>query len=481
MSQYAVPQLAGLTTSGAQERSFLMKTLRKLKTTGGYDRFIEPCAGLMALSQAANHVGYDPHRFEMSDVTMAFVAAGYAATGQDVAELDVRIDDQPIVMTGDPIVDAAEVWFEFYLARTKYQAVNEYWESLLRDLEGRRTAHVEELRKGLVGLQSKLLGSKYLPLDCLDHMRRVKDDPKAVIILHPPAYTGGFEKATNTGGRVTWKQPNYEVWDIEKSPKALAEEAQDWKAMLIVGEQVKPGEEGCPEGVMYVREASEKARLYIWSNRPDECKQGAKTVAVPRGAADFEKPTWKYLPKDHRIMRESKIEFGPVSSPQYRYLRDLFLHRIKGGEPGQSLGVFVDGFFVGVIGYDIQTICRPYNNHWDDAAILVSCLAPPHPQRTGRLLGHVALNREAIRYCMKPWIEVQVKQLVTAEFTRYDEAKGQRGIMKLQNRSYDTKRKQNKLIYAAPIEEKPLQVSLDRWLKQERNWIKSSPKASVAA
>src|SRR5581483_11797255 len=75
----------------------------------------------------------------------------------------------------------------------------------------------------------------------------------------------------------------------------------------------------------------------------------------------------------------------------------------------------------------------------------------PHKQlRLTRLVTMIASNKATVDMLLTPFAAVQADRMVTVEFTKYPEAKGNRGLMKLIERTKDPKRG-NRLVYACPL------------------------------
>lgn len=113
---FTAPTILTLADSYRQERTFIGTLVEALRGRG-YSRIVEPCAGSLAMAQYYLAAGFKPDRIETSDVTLFSAALGYAVTGKDLRELDVRLDGKPLPLTGDPIKDAAEIIFTQALAK----------------------------------------------------------------------------------------------------------------------------------------------------------------------------------------------------------------------------------------------------------------------------------------------------------------------------------------------------------------------------
>lgn len=175
----------------------------------GYTRFVEPCAGAFAMSHIAAQCGYKPSEIEASDVSMFTSIMGYAITGQSLEELEIRADG----FTNEELLDPAVALYAWKYLKATRNAGREYGYELMVDLEARREYYIDSLRAQLDRAKQLLHGMSYRPLDMWKHLEECYDDPHCIVIANPPTYTAGFEKWYDTGGRMTWKEPEYGIFD----------------------------------------------------------------------------------------------------------------------------------------------------------------------------------------------------------------------------------------------------------------------------
>lgn len=225
-----------LGTLVAQEQKFL-KPLIENALKNGYTRFVEPCAGAFAMSHIAAQSGYKPEQIESSDVAMFTSIMGYAITGQSLEELEIRAHG----FSNEELLDPAVALYAQLYLRTVKSAGKEYFYNIMRDLECRKDEHVRYIREQLDRAKDFLHGMSYRPLDMWKHLEECYDDPHAIVIANPPTYTAGFEKWYDTGGRMSWKEPEYGIFDPSTGLKELYEKMQDAKCLLVCYEENAPG------------------------------------------------------------------------------------------------------------------------------------------------------------------------------------------------------------------------------------------------
>lgn len=202
MAKFQNPGAFFLGTLVASEQKFL-KPLIENARKNGYTRFVEPCAGAFAMSHIAAQSGYKPSEIESSDVAMFTSIMGYAITDQPLGELEIRAYG----FTDEELLDPAVALYAQLYLRTVRSAGKEYFYNIMRDLEYRKEQHIAYIREQLQRAHDVLHGMSYRPLDMWKHLEECYDDPHCLVIANPPTYAAGFEKWYDTGGKMTWKEP----------------------------------------------------------------------------------------------------------------------------------------------------------------------------------------------------------------------------------------------------------------------------------
>lgn len=471
---FASPGILFLNTWDAPERAFVRAASIACREHGGYKRVVETCAG--SLVMPAVHVvqgGWKPEQIEASDVALFTAVVGNVVMDTRLKHLDVRIDGKPVEMGEDSVSDGALVLYWQLVARMEARPDNDYWHEIRVDLQQRADEHRDGIAKYLRLLQERFEGMTFYSMDMWEHMDCVKDDPKILITVNAPTYLGGFERFYNTNGRLTWNEPKYEMFDPATGQKRMFEESKSWKALLISQEQVTPGEG--VENVIYARDLAAGQVIHAWSNRPDELR--SLMSAVGRKLADHTPLKYGCIRYKDEINNAVQVEVGQITDAEARYYRDLWIHRIATARAVYNFAVYVDGKVAGIGGLDNGPIDRPKNpkhgTRWDNAVLLTYAVGAPHETyRLTRLVTMIGCTRCLIESLMTPWTAVRAEQVVTAEFTRYAEAKGLRGIMKLATRTVDPKRGP-KLTYATDLNDSMYQEVFTKWHRKEAQWRKA--------
>ena len=75
-----------------------------------------------------------------------------------------------------------------------------------------------------------------------EHLKEVLDDPHALVIANPPTYFSGYEKFYDTQGKMTWKEPPYELFDPETGHQQFYDLCMNAKALVICYQEKRVGE-----------------------------------------------------------------------------------------------------------------------------------------------------------------------------------------------------------------------------------------------
>ena len=271
-----------------EDKAFL-KPLISNARSAGYQRFIEPCAGAMAMSYLAAESGYKPGQIDASDISFFSGAYARGINGRDTSDMGVKATGFSEEEMKDP---ATALYAQLYL-RTVPKAGKEYFYQLLVDLKARRDDHVKSIQNQIDHMAKKIRGFRYRDLCMWKHIREVKDDETALVVLCPPTYTAGYEHFFDTQDRLTWSDPEFEVFDPHQGMIDLFELIKDAKALFIVYEEQKIGESvGIP---VYGRDAGRPGmNMYLTSNRPEEASSLAQgkeiSLRMTRSTARYPRP-----------------------------------------------------------------------------------------------------------------------------------------------------------------------------------------------
>lgn len=427
--------------------------------------------------------GWPGSRMEASDTSLFSSAVGMMLAGRDLHELGLTVDGEVVKLPDTGGVDqAAYVLWKQLLTRIEAKPDAEYWRNMVHDIVSRQEEHREALAVDLRKFMDKLGGMNYEPMDLFTHIEQVMDDPHTVVSINPPTYFKGFERFFDTKGRLTWNEPPYEPFDPVEGNHKLTDMMRGKKALLVAQQQKDPGD--CShERPVFARHLSFGQYVYIHSNRPDEVFDitGGPKVST-RNSMSLTPADCPILPYDHEVTDESVIGLHPINAAVADYYRGLWMHRLNADPGSLNVLVTVDGHAAGVIGYSASTIQTPYQLKWAQMLLLRFAFGAPHQSlRLTRLVTALALNKpttSVVRTATNSMALEASDGLVTVEFTRFSEAKGLRGLMKLQDRQPHTDG--FKLVYTAPwTHDEPTEV-LHRFLAKEQQWRKGRSKSEAA-
>ncbi len=464
-----------LGTLVAAEQKFL-KPLIENARKNGYTRFVEPCAGAFAMAHIAAQSGYKTEEIETSDVAMFSSVMGYAITEQPLDDLEIKAHG----FTDDDMNDPAMVLYAQIYLRTAKQAGKEYFYNIMRDLEYRKEEHLKEIREQLKRAYESLHGMSYRTLDMWKHLEECYDDPHALIIANPPTYTAGFEKWYDTGGKMTWKEPEYGVFDPATGLKELYEKMKGAKCLLVCYEENAPGKTaGTPVFARYgVRNG---INVYLTSNRPEEAAAFAEGKKITRPNESKLNPLeCSMLPRDYKITESTKLSITQIEQSEAQYYRKLWTHNFVGSTAPLNFAVLIDGKISGVFGLDKAALTMgAFGTRVSDAVFLMYGMTVPHMEyRLGRLITMLAQNKSFIFMICSDLEREKAKSLKTVQMTKYPEAKEMRGIMTLTSKNPD-KKYGFKLTYVSELKERTDAETLKEWLRREERWQKERVKTKT--
>jgi hypothetical protein len=452
----------------------MQQVVTRLRETGDYHIAAEPCSGAFAMSGVYRQAGFPASMLQASDVCLFSAILGVAFNDGDHAALGVRKWQELIPLEGDPVRDAAILLYEQVVARMAAKPRVDYWMELETDLERRRDAHIDKLAYFVEQLRGRFTpGMDYSIESLWDHMRRLSHEPGAVILLNPPSYGGAYERFFNTHGRIEWDaEPSYDVWVPQRDQHALCEESKDWAATLLVIQLAEHGECVHPEPI-YAHDKRRGANDYIWTNQPQRIKELMGLTSRIRKIADYEKLDNPIVPPSYEITADSVIGVRKLRSTESRYYKDLWIHRLDYAQAGMEFAVFVDGYLVGMAGYGHV----PLADDEESISLLYAVGAHHDSLRLTRLVKMLCLQRRVLELTMNAWFIATAERVLTKNWTKHPEAKGQRGIMKLLDRKPHSQYGYE-LTYAAPVGDLSVDETFELWLSKEKKWKESRQTAA---
>ena len=162
------------------------------------------------------------------------------------------------------------------------------------------------------------------------HLEEVLDDPHALVIANPPTYFSGYEKFYDTQGKMTWKEPEYQLFDPETGHQQFYDLCMGAKALVLCYQEKKVGE---AVGYTIFGRPGTRADLnaYITTNREEEATALANGKKIKRPSESKLEPLdCSMLPRDYEIKEDSKVQIIPIKTAQAQYYRVLWTHNFVG-------------------------------------------------------------------------------------------------------------------------------------------------------
>ena len=450
---------------GTSEQRFLAKLI-ETASKSGYTRFVEPCAGTFAMSNLAVQNGFKPEQIETSDVSMMPTVLGYAITGQSLESLKIHAQG----FSEDELLEPATALYAQLYLRTSKSAGNEYFHNILVDLKRRREEHIESINRQIEVVRNLLHGMNYRPLDMWKHLEEVLNDPHAIVIVNPPTYFSGYEKFYDTQGKMTWKEPEYQLFNPDTGHKQFYDMCMNSKALVLCYQEKRPGE--AIGHTIYARSGTRAdLNAYITTNREEEATALANGKKIKRPTeSNLEPLDCSMLPRDYTITEESKVQIIPIKAATAQYYRVLWTHNFVGSSATWNRALLIDGYVAGVFGISKMAT---------DSIFIWYVMKVPHEKyRLGRLCYMLAQNKDVVDTLLDTIDQEKVVKMRTAMLTKYPENKEVRGIMKLVNR-IDDKQNGYKLTYEAElVKGRSKQYTMIEWLRREVKWQENRTKTT---
>jgi hypothetical protein len=468
---FATPGVLFLSSATAPEFRGL-KTMIKGAKDAGYERFVEPACGAMAMCHLARQIGWNPNYIEASDVMFFSTAFGYGAMGKRLDELEVEAEGFEFDDLGDP---ATAIWAHA-VSKAESKKHILYWQEVSRSLRERKEDHVGYLRKQLERANSVMGGVTYTSEDLFQHLERVMDDPKTLIVLNPPSSTGGYERFYKTDVEFKWKEPQFDMFDVVSGYNRLTDMMHSSKALWSVYFENQGGFQ--PQGAVFLRSGGRKApgdtfvksiNYYICSNRPEEFMQYSDgAYAIAWKGQTMEPLPAPVMPKDYPITENSRITVGKIRGDNALYYRSLWTHNFVGTSAPYNLALYVDGYLAGVLGYDAQYLrsSGAFGRDSNMVLLVYGMTAQADGRRLNRLLSKVAMSRDTVSLVLSDVEMYRCGGVRTAQFTKHPEAKETRGLMTLTDRKPHPTQGY-RLIYEGLLSDESWDDCLNWWINSE--------------
>lgn len=392
------------------------KHLLKAAKKAGYERFIEPCSGELAMSQLAIEAGFS--HIEASDITLFSTMLGYYVEGKAIDELCVNIDG---VGKCSDIIDV--LYYHLLFKMEKMQG-RDYFDNIITDIRKKKEWHKQKIKESLDKAAAVFHGRvHYFPMDMIEHLGKFVNDEKAIVIMNFPTYKGGYEKHFDVGDRITWKEPKYQMFDPATDKPKIKEMLKNAKCLVLFYEEAYPNET-CFDAV-YVRfGARDGMNTYITTNNKSRVLQLVREECAVRLDEKEIKPINKSLiSSDYVFSEKSKIEVIRAAPCECDYYRKLFTHNFNGSTGQGGFAVIVDGKILGVFGYS-KTFSAFFGNGDNEDLFLTFAMAKTvYGFRVNRLLTYIAKSKNIAYLVCNDLDKVTYQKLKTAMISKYPESK----------------------------------------------------------
>lgn len=441
------------------------KNLLKSAKRNGYDKFIEPCGGEFAMSQLAIEAGFS--HIEASDITLFSTLLGYYIQDKDIDELDVQVEG---VGKCTSVVDV--LYYQLLFKLMKNQG-KDYFDNMITDVEEKKEWHCEKIKESL-DKAKKLFENKlvYYPMDMIEHLKKYMYDDKAIIIMNFPTYRGGYEKMFDVGDKITWKEPEYQMFDPSTDKEKIKEMLKDAKCLVLFYEEAYP-DEACFDTV-YVRfGAREGMNTYITTNNKEEVLRLInKQCAVRLDEKEIKPLKYPIINSDYVFTEKSQVSVIECSPCECDYYRKLFTHNFAGSSSSGGFAVIVDNMVLGVFGYSKAFSAFFGDGSNEDLFILFGMAKAVNGYRTNRLLTMLATTKDIAYQVCNDLDKFTYKNIKTTMISKYPESKQMRGLMKLSGKKFDSKMNMWKLEYSTPLCDNNIEQEYKLWLKKEQDYKK---------
>lgn len=478
MAGFNSPNILFLNTYDAPDRKFIKELAPKLKANG-YDRYVELYCGAFVMPLIVAAAGYSPESMYCYDVSLFSNVLGYTFSGKNLEELEVKKDGELICLDGkDDVENAAIILYEQALARLTKAHEIDYFRYLLVDMIDNRDKHIKAIEGRIRKMDAQLHGLHFERLYIWEAFEKEQHGETTFICSNPPTYKGAYEKFFDTDGAITWAGDDYsyEIWDGSIHCPKLLNMAQDSEALLLFLQQANKGCSASPDPVS-ARYLSMTQNVYWNTNHVDIVRALQDDKELGAVGAKRKKSKYSIIPSDFKPAKTSVVNIF-VEEPQVaEYYRRIWAHRITGKSVSVHLCVLIDGKIAGFIGLDFNQIIKPYNKTEKNTIIMSYAFPAPNTTcRMARLLVSIAKSKKIIidalssskatQYVMYATI---ADSLCTVEYTKYNEVKGLRSLMKIGKKEKKSENLFALTYYADLTNETPKQI-LNTFIENERRY-----------
>ena len=461
---------------GAAPLKPLIPFLKSMKER--YPRFVEPAAGFFQMCRYARQAGYPAARLEASDVMLSSAVFGYYLAGRDLEELAIRIPSMPDIDVTDP----AQVLYADRLLQLKASKPNPKQDAEIEHFERTRANQIDAVRTRLAQNRFVMGGMKYEPRDMMDHLQEAAADPKALIMLNPPYIKGGYEKLNDTDEAISWRSPNYALFDPKTGKGEIEDIAEKAAAMVVCYLDNDHGYEPRLGKLLMranVRKGSGKSfgpiptnaiHYYAVCNRPDEFR--SRSMLVKRKTMQFRPLEGCHPHLLGNPLKAKHLRMQRVKGENAGWYRHLWTHQFPPNQSGSiDYLVMLDNQPVAAVGWTgsvTGTLMTPANsNDHPDTFLCHYTVGRGSKTRIPRLMVMLSYSRVMLREMLSDMDFELVRRVQTTQITKYPESKPHRGLSDLVLR--EDQKDGYRLVYQSKrLDDRPVQEIFEVWRDAEK-------------
>jgi hypothetical protein len=448
-------------------------------------KVVIPCTGSFSLAHTAIGAGVKNEGIFCGDISLYSHALGMAIMGDDY-DLELKDDffQNAIghLVGGNPIDKAAAVLFAIRVLQYRTRKKKSFhWIYHERERMENSPAYIQQLREQLESFVTGLAGITYRSQDMWVSLDQFKDEKDTVLLINPPRYTGGYDKMfEGVEDTFAWEQPEYTMF-TEDDYVRMMNMLSDSPAIVLMY-YATPKEDpsylwGDPWRAVFADRPGSKRDVsinWIIANRSPVDLKVSRTVPPDVGSR------YRLFTDEDEVIQDSVLFAKKVDKPTGDYYRDLFIHRLEGGQAEAYVALFLDGKMFGIAGVNpygiLETSLRASKEV--PTGLLTFCFTV-ESNRYKRLqkLALMSICSEwlwEIVYGSQSWYQAMgaPERVETTMLTRYPEVKTSRGVMKLLRREPGEPPHKYKLLYGADIEQRTPQETIAAWLEKWKDGTK---------
>jgi len=340
-----------------EPRLFLLEALKKLVPY--FDTVIIPMAGNFVIPKVAIAAGFKPSQVQASDISAYSSILGNLYSGKPLSSLPLSISPAYADEYDALPNDVERAAFLFWLMKCEQIPGKSFYDKQFKE---HFIDNGARYRKFFIdtfpGAKAVYQGMDYQIRDVRDIVHDA-DDPKALIIINPPAYSRGYEKMFAFDSIFTWDS-GVEGFEGKKEYPLLYDESRG-KASTFIWARHSTVDSTLSRDAIYAKEYSIERVVYWLSPSHEDLK--AKGV-VPR--VDFKKrPEYRpvhgvsLVKTNYEITPNTRVSFMVTKKEHGLYYRDLFAHKLGHTNAEIYVLMLLDGHVFGTVGLhtsDLRTM-----------------------------------------------------------------------------------------------------------------------------